>query len=221
MACAFGQVLTRCQSRKAHPTYGRPGDRKFRTLTRCQTPSPAWTVWIAIYSRAMKANNEVLTQYIQQGYDCIPLKPLSKLPFSKGWQTREPFQQWRNASEDANFGLRAGNGKAFIDCDDKNQLGTSATVTRWLDGLGYQEGDYPMVQTPSGGNHVYVNFTGSLLGSKRNLSIGSGEFRYNSGAYVAAPPSVVETGIYKLLEGNVAQLPTLDIHDIAGLINPN
>jgi hypothetical protein len=121
-------------------------------------------------------------KYIEEGFDCIPLKPKSKLPLAKGWQNREPFRQWQRAPEGANFGLRAGHGKAFIDCDTKNDPATTANVTRWLDGLGVR--DYPIVQTPSGGAHVYVNFAGVLLGSKRNLTseMGTGEFRYSQGA---------------------------------------
>ena len=159
-------------------------------------------------------------QYLDNGYIPIPLKPLSKLPLSKGWQNREPLRQWHNAPKDSNIGLRAGNGRAFIDCDDKNRPGTSANVVRWLDGLGYKRGSYPVIRTPSGGSHIYITFKGSLLGSKRNLSIGAGEFRYSSGAYVAAPPSIVEAGTYRLIEGDTAQPPPLvDMHDIATLIN--
>lgn len=169
----------------------------------------------------MTETKRVRTLYIEQGYDCIPLKPLSKLPLSAGWQERETFRQWQRAPEDANFGLRAGHGKAFIDCDTKSDPSTTENVLRWLDGLGIR--NYPIVQTPSGGSHIYVNFEGVLLGSKRNLSrqIGKGEFRYDHGAYVAAPPSVIQEGTYTLLEGDPGRLPTLDIKDIAALVNVN
>ena len=83
------------------------------------------------------------------------------------------------------FKLRtpAGNGKAFIDCDDKNVVGTFSNVVNWLVGLGYDRDTLPIVQTASGvGRHVYVNFTNSLLGSRRNFinSFGAGDFRYGS-----------------------------------------
>lgn len=161
------------------------------------------------------------TQYTNEGYDCIPLKPRSKLPLSKGWQDRTPFRQWQHAGQDVNLGLRAGAGKAFIDCDTKNDPTTTGNIRRWLEGLGIT--NYPIVQTPSGGAHIYVTFAGSLLGSKRNITpnMGTGEFRYDHGAYVAAPPSVIETGTYTLLEGATAQLPTLDQQDITDLVNVN
>ena len=161
-------------------------------------------------------------QYTALGYDAIPLKPLSKLPISKSWQNREPFRQWHNAPKDSNIGLRAGHGKAFIDCDDKNQPGTFSNVINWLEGLGYKRGEIPIVQTASGiGRHVYVNFIGSLFGSRRNFvsAIGAGDFRYGSASFVAAHPSIVEGGgQYKLLQGDLSNLPNLDIRDIETLI---
>jgi len=168
--------------------------------------------------------SRVRVRYVEEGYDCIPLKPMSKLPLSKGWQDRAPFRQWQRAGDDVNFGLRAGNGKAFIDCDTGHKESDPATtdnIKRWLEGLGVR--NYPIVQTPTGGAHIYVNFAGSLLGSKRNFTstIGTGEFRYDHGSYVAAPPSVIEQGTYTLVSGDTAQLPTLDMHDIAALVNIN
>lgn len=165
--------------------------------------------------------NEVRAQYIEQGYDCIPLRPNSKAALSKNWNKRTPSYQWRNAPDNSNFGLRAGNGRAFIDCDNKNNSETFTNVSNWLAGLGHKPGSYPVVQTASGsGRHVYVNFTGQLLGSAKNItpSMGAGEFRYSNGAYVAAPPSVVDTGTYRLLEGDISQLPTLDARDVEALV---
>lgn len=162
--------------------------------------------------------------YLQNGYDCIPLKPNSKHPLAKSWDSISTSRQWYNAPTDSNVGLRAGNGKAFLDCDDKNQAGTFSTVLNWLDGLGHKADTLPIGQTASGiGRHVYVNFTGSLLGSTRNFNkqIGAGEFRYGNGAQVAAYPSIVDGRQYKLVSGDIARLPVLDIHDIAKLINLN
>ncbi len=161
--------------------------------------------------------------YLENDYDPIPLKPQSKLPASKNWQSKPTITQWHNASPHANIGLRAGNGKAFIDCDDKNQSGTTETITRWLDGLGYHIGDYPLVRTPSGGAHIYVTFTSNMMDSKKNLlpSIGAGEFRYGPGAYVGAFPSVIADGSYQIMSGNIARLPVLDLTDLQQLVNVN
>lgn len=165
--------------------------------------------------------------FVKAGYDVIPLIPLDKKPLCKGWQKRPPVTQWHNAPTDANLGLRAGNGRAFIDCDDGHEggHGTFENVTRWLAGLGYACETLPVVQTASGnGRHVYVNFAGNLLGSYRKFvtSFGVGEFRYGAASQVATFPSVIEGGgEYKLLQGDISQLPTLDIKDIAALVDIN
>lgn len=165
--------------------------------------------------------------FVKAGYDVIPLIPLDKKPLCKGWQKRPPVTQWHNAPTDSNLGLRAGNGIAFIDCDDGHEggQGTFENVTRWLAGLGYACETLPVVQTASGnGRHVYVNFAGNLLGSYRKFvtSFGVGEFRYGAASQVATFPSVIEGGgEYKLLQGDISQLPTLDIKDIAALVDIN
>src|SRR5438093_1124830 len=73
---------------------------------------------------------EARVMYLQNDFDPIPLKPQSKLPAAKAWQSKPTITQWRYAAPDSNIGLRAGNGKAFIDCDDKNHPGTTETITR-------------------------------------------------------------------------------------------
>jgi hypothetical protein len=165
--------------------------------------------------------------FLQAGYDVIPLRPASKLPLRKAWERKPTVNQWYNAPNDSNLGLRAGNGKAFIDCDDghKGGAGTFDNVTRWLAGLGYDLEALPVVQTASGiGRHIYVNFTGNLFGSRRNLvsSFGAGDFRYGAASYVATfPDYVAGLGEYKLLQGDITKLPTLDIKDIAQLVDIN
>jgi hypothetical protein len=165
-----------------------------------------------------------LEQYDELGFDTIPLWPGTKKPYGRDWQNRSPNRLWQNAPDGANIGIRGGGDAcaAFIDCDDKTCKGTFETVTHYLAGLGYQDGDYPIVQTASGvGRHIYVTFTGKLPGDSRNLSpdMGAGEFRYGSGAQVAAPPSELsDGGGYRLINGNLARLPHLDLSDILRLV---
>ena len=168
---------------------------------------------------------EQRVKFIEAGYECIPLIPASKLPLRKAWEKRLPFSQWYNAPDDSNLGLRAGNGKAFIDCDDKNVPGTFSNVVNWLVGLGYDRDTLPIVQTASGvGRHVYVNFTDSLLGSRRNFinSFGAGDFRYGSASQVATfPDTIAGMGEYKLLQGDITRLPVLDLKDVSSLVDIN
>jgi hypothetical protein len=175
------------------------------------------------------ANTNTMTaqrvNFIEAGFDVIPLRPASKLPLRKAWEQRPTVTQWYNAPIDSNLGLRAGNGIAFIDCDDKNTPGTFENVTRWLAGLGHKAETLPIVQTASGiGRHVYVTFTGNLFGSRRNFvtAMGAGDFRYGAASYVATYPDVIAgSGEYKLLQGDITRLPVLDLHDIAALVDIN
>jgi hypothetical protein len=163
-------------------------------------------------------------QFIQNGYDPIPLKPKAKEPFAINWQGQLTFTQWHKAPGNANIGLRAGSGRAFIDCDNNKNPETFQNVTRWLDTLGYRDGSYPVIATPSGvGRHIYVNLSGALLGNWQvmNSAIGTGEFRYGAGAYVGTFPSMTEGGGYSLISGDIAHLPALDLHDIRTLIDPD
>lgn len=164
--------------------------------------------------------------FIEAGYDVIPLHSNSKLPLRDKWEKRLPVTQWYKAPTDSNLGLRAGNERAFIDCDEKNKQGTFENVIHWLDSLGYNRDGLPIVQTPTKGGigrHIYVNFTGALFGSYRNFNstMGKGEFRYGSASYVATFPDVIAEGEYKLLQGDITKLPTLDIRDIAKLVDIN
>jgi hypothetical protein len=163
-------------------------------------------------------------RFIYCGYDPIPLKPKTKDPIARDWDSQLTFTQWYSAPKNANIGLRAGNGRAFIDCDNDKNPETFANITRWLDGLGYPGGSYPVVQTPSGiGRHIYINLSGALLGNwqKLNRDIGTGEFRYGAGAQVGTFPSITESGGYTLVGGDIAQLPALDLSDIQALIDPS
>src|SRR5258706_13204322 len=171
-----------------------------------------------------RATQTARVEYLTLGYDPIPLNPQSKKPIASNWQSKATSQQWHNAPTDANTGIRTVSGKAVIDEDDKNKPGTFEAVTNWLDGLGYSKETLPIVQTASGmGRHVYVNFTGFMLGSFRHLSkqLGAGEFRFGPGACVAAAPSVVDGKQYRFLQGDLRKLPVIDLNDISKIININ
>jgi hypothetical protein len=166
-------------------------------------------------------------EFVRAGYDVIPLRPRARIPLRSGWGKRPTFVQWRNAPADANLGLRAGQGRAFLDCDDKNKPGTSDAIFNWLQGLGHPREELPIVQTPSGiGHHVYVSFASwaELFDSRKNFttSFGAGDFRYGPGSYVGTFPDVIEgVGQYQLLQGDITRLPVLDLRDVAQLVDIN
>lgn len=170
-----------------------------------------------------KLIEEVISEYGLLGIDTIPLKPNSKLPQSKAWQSKSINRQWLKASADSNIGIRCGGTAqiAVIDCDEDKASGTFENVRIYLAGLGYMPSDYPLIQSATGINrHIYVLFTGGLDGHYRQLAepIGAGEFRYGSAAYVVAPPSVVDGKQYELIEGDFRQIPSLSLEEMLPLL---
>jgi hypothetical protein len=167
----------------------------------------------------MQNVREALELYAELGFDTLPLRPGTKQAMTRGWQRLPPEEMWKKAPNECNLGIRAG-GKsrlAIIDCDEKNKPGTYQNFQNWLTGLGYQPGDYPLIQTASGnGRHIYVSFTGELAGhfGINSESFGEGEFRHGPGAYVVAPPSMVQGNAYQLLSGDYHRLPALDNTDV-------
>jgi hypothetical protein len=158
------------------------------------------------------------------GFDAIPLEPGTKVCKKSGWQSKPVERLWRGVNSGVNVGLRAGGTAklAFIDCDNKTNPETFNNVTAFMSyNLGLHPGDYPIVETASGvGKHIYISFSGNWDGHSVNLShsIGAGEFRYGSGAYVVAAPSIVDGKQYSLFMGDYAWLPTLDAKDIARIV---
>ncbi|MBL6982265.1 MAG: bifunctional DNA primase/polymerase [Anaerolineales bacterium] len=167
----------------------------------------------------------VLKQYAELGFDTLPLEPGTKRARLKGWPRLTPEQMWQDAPENANVGIRGGGSAhlAIIDCDDKEKPGTYQNFLSWFDGLGYKESDLVIIKTASGvGRHIYITLDGSLPGHARNVSksFGAGEFRHGFGAYVAAPPSVVDSSSYSLVSGNLYRRPTLTAQDVLQFLGP-
>lgn len=160
--------------------------------------------------------------YDALGYETVPLEPNTKKPIPSKWQKRTPREMWKNAPENANIGLRCGGFLRFgvLDGDDKNAVGTSDRITRYLDGLGLHEGAYPLIATPSNSRHFYLALAESVVGNYCHLSpeIGAGEFRYGIGAQVAASPSIVGGISYRLIAGDFARLPTIRLADIRPIL---
>lgn len=178
-----------------------------------------------INSTSNETINSALRLYLSLGLDAIPLKPDDKKPLTNGWQNRPLNRLWKWVPARVNIGLRAGGPAqvAFIDCDDKNKPGTFSMVQRWLASLGYCFGDYPIISTASEvGRHIYIACKTELSGSVRKLasSFGAGEFRYGTGGYVVAPPSIVEGGKqYKLIAGDLMHIPHLELRDLLPILS--
>ena len=163
--------------------------------------------------------------YADLGIDTLPLPPGSKQAGVRAWQNRSPLELWQSAPKDSNIAIRCGGhaNLAVIDCDDKEIRGTYKNVSRYLAGLGLSEGNYPTVRTASGnGKHIYLKLKETPQGNYKHLSgnFGAGEFRYGSGAYVLAPPSIVNQQ-YELLHGDFSSLPVINVKDLLPIIKGN
>jgi hypothetical protein len=164
--------------------------------------------------------------YAELGFDTLPLPPGSKQVGVRAWQNRSSQEMWQSAHKEANIAIRGGGhaNLAVIDCDDKNQQGTFYNVQDFMAGLGYMPGAYPVVKTTSGiGRHIYISLADPIQGNYKHLSpeLGAGEFRFGSGAYVVAPPSILEKP-YQLIYGDFRHLPVLELADVGTLIHdPN
>jgi len=162
--------------------------------------------------------------YAGLGFDTLPLLPGTKEAASASWPTAWPDEMWERAPDSANIGIRCGGESqlAVMDCDEEDAPGTFAHVQDFLFGLGFEPGSYPVVQTASGvGRQIYVTLTGTLPGHSRKwgATFGAGEFRYGPGAYVVAPPSIVDGATYTLISGDFRQLPAVSVADILPLLN--
>ncbi len=169
-----------------------------------------------------QAISDARTTYDALGYDTLPLLPNTKDAFLKNWQNRKSSELWQHAPEHANIGIRCG-GKlhvAGLDADNKTAPRTSEHLVNFFTGLGLNENDYPNVATPNEGQHFYFAFADQLAGDYCHLSpaVGAGEFRYGSGAYLAAPPSQLGERKYHLDSGDFAKLPQIALEDLRPIL---
>lgn len=163
-------------------------------------------------------------KYIEWGYYPIPLKPGEKRPIANiRWTRDDPNYMWGIAKGGENIGLRCGGQAWFavLDCDDKNHPGTFKNVSDYLEFIGFDISELPIVQTASGnGRHIYIKLTSRPQFAIINFheSIGGGEVRYGDGCYVVAPPSIVDGNSYKLISGDFEYLPELSYEELQPLI---
>ena len=121
-------------------------------------------------------------------FSVIPIKPKDKKPlikwekFQKVKATRDQLKEWWEKWPDANIGLITGevSNLAVIDIDTAE--GFDAIQDYLPDRL------FPVVDTPSGGQHYYFHMPSPSIGNNARTITGC-DFRGEAG-YVVAPPSV-------------------------------
>lgn len=168
--------------------------------------------------------DETVKEYIALGFDPIPLLTGEKAPFIRNWPNETVSSMWKLAPADANIGFRCGGELKLVavDCDEKTRKGTFLEVVRVLSDIGLEPGSYPVIQTASiSGRHIYLRLKDPLPGNYCSLSqkIGAGEIRYGPGAIVVAPPSRVDAGTYKVIKGDLSQIPEISSTEILNLAN--
>ncbi len=168
--------------------------------------------------------------YLRGGLSVIPCSPRSKRPRLSAWkpyQQRPPtpwevarwFGPWSRSAVAIVTGAVSG-ALTVLDFD------APALFAPWVEQVQQQApsllSTLPVVQTPSGGYHVYLRSTGDLRGNQK-LAVDparpGGKYTLietrGEGGYVLAPPS---TG-YTLLHGDLTAIPVVDGTAYALLLN--
>jgi hypothetical protein len=145
------------------------------------------------------------------GFCVLPLPENGKRCYVKDWPELSQQELWANAPEDYNLAVRLGGPLQTAVLDGDNEYAVK-NIADSLRGMGA-----PFIctttATPSH-RHFYINMMGAPSGEswrKLSQSIGSGEFRFGSGAYVVAPSSIVNGQRYSFVNS------TDGPHDIASL----
>ena len=161
---------------------------------------------------------EAALLYAQRGWYVFPLAPGKKVPLARlaphgvknASIVESIIKEWWEAEPSANIGIAAGVSKLVIfDVDVKEGRNGEAVWQRLLAEARVQQPATWVVNTPSGGKHIYFASAEALAPSEgkwgKGLDVRAGE------SYVVAPPSTTPDGIYKpntrLIFTNIAKLP--------------
>jgi len=156
-------------------------------------------------------------ELIERGFHIFPIRPNTKLPYKGSWydktvNTAEGVDALLLEYPGCAWAVNTGYSKLTVgDIDNKNGGTGSASWQELVEKYGgYQ--DTMVVETPSGGYHVYFYGDTACSASKVAPSV---DVR-SSGGYVVAPGSSLPNGEYKVVvDKPIAQAPQWFI-DIAG-----
>ena len=171
---------------------------------------------------------EYRNKWAEIGVSTIPLLEDSKQAFLNDWETRPSSTMWDEANRhdfQKNIAVRTGQlstrnaSLVVIDCDNPQ---ARRTVEAQLKDMGL---DCATVRTAkNGGRHAYLlvkNVPEDFCWKKIDKSVGAGELRAGSGAYVVAPCSVIDDACYVFMSGNHATLaaqPVVEWRDLRWLL---
>jgi hypothetical protein len=150
---------------------------------------------------------EAALDYSEKGWRVFPLTAKSKVPMAgtKGLHeaTTDPatIVEWWTKHPNANIGLRGGGGLCIVDADVKN----GKDGLRSLEAMEVDT-DTLSVCTPSGGRHFYYRTGENFVNSQDALS---GVDIRSEGAYVLAPPSIIDGREYEWLDEGLSEIADL------------
>lgn len=142
---------------------------------------------------------KIALRFAKRGFAVFPLQPGAKIPLVKNWGKAattdlRQIKQWWQKWPDANIGLVTGavNGIVVIDLDVKNGIDGEANFKALCRKLGIRLPRTYIVETPSGGLHLY--FRTKRAGKIRNSAgvLGSGIDIRAEGGYVVAAGSLID-----------------------------
>ena len=141
-------------------------------------------------------------QYADAGWPTFPCRPGSKEPATEhGFQDattgHRQIGRWWSADPDRNVAIATGApGPDVVDVDNHGDRGSGFAALNILKREGLVDGYQALVETPSGGFHLYYAGTGQRNGTIRSQHL---DFR-SQGGYVIAPPSRTGRGAYVVAE---------------------
>ena len=137
----------------------------------------------------------------EQGFSIFPVKENSKTPpLVKNWPERatsniEQIKEWWTKYPHANIGIATGGNLLVIDLDKHGGNNGIVALSEWIKANGKLPKTY-VVETPSGGRHLYYRTEQDVYNKTSLLFNGSGIDIRGKGGYVIAPGSVVNSKPY-------------------------
>jgi hypothetical protein len=138
--------------------------------------------------------------YVLHGFDVLALKPGTKDPHTKHGKddatsdVEQIREHWAKHPDD-NIGLRPEPNELVIDVDTEAAHGANgyATLASMVDELGPLPHDADTAKTPTGGQHIWLQYPGG----EHNGGLGPGIQIKGHGGYVVGPPSVIDGKRYR------------------------
>jgi hypothetical protein len=148
--------------------------------------------------------------YAKAGMRIFPIKAGGRTPDESGWQDRatcdlDQVETWWTTNPNYNIGVATGRGLAVIDADvKKGAQGLTSLMEMQFEWLP----DSLMVDTPSGGRHVYLQIDRPVGNSVKRLADYPGIDIRGDGGYVVGAGSTVKERQYRIVPDSTPEPAT-------------